>query len=89
VSEPIDFQGIAILVGALTVSVTSIGGFVLTAVAVMRQSQMQSASVARDQKLEEVRKLVNGLSASRSRASRKAGRIQGADQERAHPTKKK
>lgn len=46
-------------------------------------------TVKANQKLGEVHDLVNGLSEKRSRASRKAGRIQGADEERARPTKKK
>lgn len=85
-SATVDYQGIAILVGALTVSVTSIGGFVLTAIAVVRQGQMQQAGVARDKTLAEVHNLVNGLSDKREAAAIKEGKQIGKDEERANPT---
>lgn len=85
-SAAVDYQGIAILVGALTVSVTSIGGFVLTAIAVVRQGQMQQAGVARDKTLAEVHNLVNGQSKKLEELSFQAGVAQGGKDERANPT---
>lgn len=43
----------------------------------------------RDKTLAHVQMLVNDLSDKRARASRKAGKIEGANKERAHPTPKK
>ena len=54
-TESTDFIGIAALVGAVTVSITSVGGFVLTALTFVRQRE-------RDAKVEIIHTLVNSQS---------------------------
>lgn len=78
-SAPIDFYGISALIASVTAAITSIGGLVLTSIAVTRQVQATKT-------LHEVKSLVNGLGDKREVAALKEGRIQGQDEERANPT---
>lgn len=94
VLEPINYQGISILLGAVTVLITAVGGMAMQVAIFLRQGRIEREAVlARAQmggQIAEVHTLVNGLSDKRDAATQKSahaeGVIEGGDKERANPT---
>lgn len=71
----IDWTGIALVIGAITVFITSVGGFVLSVLALYQGRATHD--------------LVNGMTKSRDKLIDEKARREGGDAERKKPTKKK
>lgn len=85
-----DYQGLALLLGAAGTFLSVMVSLALSIATFLRQGRMERAGRARDGRIEEVHRLVNGLSDKRNAATEKSsyaeGKLAGGDEERANPT---
>ena len=81
-----DYQGIALVIGAIAGLVTVVGGFLLQVLTFWRQGKMMEQDLARDVIAKQTHDLVNGLSARKDEAQKSAafaeGKAAGVTQER-------
>lgn len=86
----IDSQGIALILGAVGILITTVGTFIVSMVTLFRQGRADQRSTERDTKIAQVHDLVNSQSEKLNRAIEAGalarGKIEGALEERANPS---